>query len=61
MIITVKYCIALKTAGRFGGGNVWQPKTVWLINRSAEMLLIVSTNLDGLSLVNHGWSAKIPP
>ena len=54
MTITVKYCIALIIAGRFGGGNVWQPKTVWLINRSAEMLLIVSTNLDGLSLVNHG-------
>ena len=32
--------------------NVWQKK-VWRMNRSAKGLLIVTTNLDGFSLVNH--------
>ena len=32
--------------------NVWQKK-VWQMNRSAKGLLIVTTNLDGFSLVNH--------
>ena len=27
---------------------------VWQINRSANKLLIVSTNLDGYKLANHG-------
>ena len=30
-------------------------------NRSANGLLIESTNLDGFSLVNHGWFAKCSP
>ena len=29
-------------------------KKVWQINRSAKSLLIVSTNLDGFTLVDHG-------
>ena len=29
------------------------------INRSANRLLIVSTNLDGFSLANHGLFAKL--
>ena len=37
--------------------SIWQKK-VWRINRSANRILIVSTNLDGFSLVNHGWFTK---
>ena len=41
--------------GKFGGDNVWQKwmdtKTVCLVNRSAQRLLVVTTNLDGFSLV----------
>ena len=33
-------------------------KEIWLINRSANRLLIVSTNLDGFSLANHERFAK---
>ena len=35
----------------------WQKK-VWWINTSTNRLLIVNTNLDGFSLVDHGWFAK---
>ena len=31
------------------------------MRRSANRLLIVSTNLDGVSLVNHGQFAKLYP
>ena len=41
-----------RIVGKFGGGKVW-----W-INRSANRLLIVSINLYGLSLANHGQFAK---
>ena len=41
-----------RIAGKFGGGKVWR------INRSANRLFIVSTNLDDFSLVNHGRFAK---
>ena len=37
--------------------SIWQ-MNVWRINRSANRLSIVRTNLDGFSLVNHGWFAK---
>ena len=37
--------------------SLWQKK-VWWMNRSANRLLIVSTNLDGSSLANHGWFTK---
>ena len=40
--------------------SLWQKK-VWRINRSANRLFIVSTNLDGFSLANHGWFAKLSP
>ena len=50
------YCIA----GTFGEGKVWQidifgrlAKNVRWISRSAKRLLIVSTKLDGFSLVDH--------
>ena len=33
-------------------------KKVWLIDRSAKRLFIVSTNLDGFSLANHRRFAK---
>ena len=39
-------------------------ESLWRINRSANKLLIVSTNLDGFSLANHGRFAKftnVPP
>ena len=38
--------------------SIWRKK-VWRINRSANRLLIVSTNLDRFSLVNHGRFAKL--
>ena len=31
---------------------------VWQINRSAKKLLIVNIDLNGFSLVNHGWLTK---
>ena len=37
--------------------SIWQKK-VWRINRSANRLLIISTNLDGFSLANHGQFTK---
>ena len=37
--------------------SIWGKK-VWQINTSANRLLIVSTNSDGFSLVNHGQCAK---
>ena len=43
--------------------SIWQ-KIFWQINRSANRLLIVSANLDGFSLMNHGQFAKfikLPP
>ena len=57
------YCIA----GKFGGGKVWQinscrefgERKVWQIDRSANRLLIVCTNLDGFSLAYHGRFTKI--
>ena len=39
------------------GGKVWWEK-VWQINRSANRLLMISTNLDGFSLANYGQFAK---
>ena len=45
------YCIV----GKFGMGKVW---CTW-INRSPERLLIITTNMDGCSLANHGWFAKL--
>ena len=51
--------------GKFGGHKVWQidfsstwRKKVWRINSSTNRLLIVSANLDGFSLTNHGRVAK---
>ena len=49
--------------GKFGeliSLSLWRKK-VWQINRSANRLLIVSTNLDGFSLVNHRQFAKLSP
>ena len=37
--------------------SIWQKK-VWQINRSTNRLSIVSANLDGFSLANHGRFAK---
>ena len=37
--------------------SLWWKK-IWQMNRSANRLLIVSTNLDGFSLVNHGQFVK---
>ena len=39
----------------------FEREKVWWFNRSAKRLLIVSTNLDGFSLVNYGQFAKLPP
>ena len=38
-----------------------QWKKVWRINKSANRLLIVSADLDGFSLANHGWFKSVPP
>ena len=37
--------------------SIWQKK-VWRMNRSANRLSIVTTNLDGFSLANHGRFVK---
>ena len=37
--------------------SIWRKK-VWQINRSANRLLTVNTNLDGFSLANHGLFTK---
>ena len=39
--------------------NIWQKKD-WQINRSANRLLIVNTNLDGFTLANRRWFANSP-
>ena len=57
------WCVVLKVLenrGKIWRGNVsiWRKKN-WRINRSANRLLIVSTNLDGFSLANHGWFTKL--
>ena len=39
--------------------TVWRKK-VWRMNRSAKGLLIVTTNLDGFSLVNHRYLPNSP-
>ena len=55
------YCIV----GKFSEDNVWRiysfqafGKKVWRMNRSAKGLLIVTTNLDGFSLVNRRLFTK---
>ena len=42
-------CTAYRIAGKFGELTLFEhlAKEVWQINRSANRLLIVSTNLDG--------------
>ena len=54
--VYTSYCIV----GKFGELirlSILQKK-MWQINKSANRLLIISTNLDGFSLVNHGRFAK---
>ena len=65
LFITKGIDLQCRIAGKFCGGKVWRidflsiwRKKVQRINRSANRLLIVSTNLVGFSLVNHGWFAK---
>ena len=57
----VVYCIA----GKFGELTLFEQLVkVWQINRSANKLLIISTNLDGYSSANDGRFAKfakLPP
>ena len=59
--------ITYRMEGKFGGGKIWrmdsfrafgERKFGKLANRSANRLLIISTSLDGFSLVNHGRFAK---
>ena len=57
--------IRYRIVGKFGQGKVWRIDSFRAfgerklqINRSANRLLIVSTNLDGFSLVNHRQFAK---
>ena len=55
-----------RIAGKFGGQNVWRiyyfqtfgGKKVWLMNRSAIELSMVTINLDGFSLANRTRFAK---
>ena len=46
--------------GKFGQFTLFEQlaKKVWQINRSVKRLLIVSTNINGFSLVSHRWFAK---
>ena len=49
------YCIA----GKFGRGNVWQSDSCRTFGerkfgKLIDQPIIVSTNLDGFSLTNHG-------
>ena len=56
-----QYCIAEKLGGgKFGELILFEHlvKKVWRINRSANRLLIVCTNVDGFSLANDGQFAK---
>jgi len=34
-------------------------KKVWWMNRHSQKVIIVSRNLDGFSLANQGWFAKL--
>ena len=61
---TIRYRIA----GKFGWEKLWRicfsehlAEKVWRMNRSANRLSIVTTNLDGFSLANHGRFAKLSP
>ena len=54
-----------RIAGKFGREKLCEfalsehlAKKVWRMNRSANRLSIVTTNLDGFGLVNHGRFAK---
>ena len=49
--------------GKFGELTLFEhlTKKVWQLNRSPNRLLIVITNLDGFSLVNHGRFTKFTP
>ena len=50
--------------GKSGRGEIWQidfVSSILQINRTANRLLIISTNLDGFSLVNHGRFANVSP
>ena len=49
--------LAGKKVGRIYSFRAFGEK-VWRINRSAKRLLVVSTNLDGFSLANHGRFVK---
>ena len=43
----------IQSCGPLGpGASVWRKK-IWRINRSANRLLIISSNLDGFILANH--------
>ena len=60
-------CCTAGIARRFGGENIWQTysfqafgwKKVWRMNRSAKGLLMVTTNLDGISLANRRQFNKL--
>ena len=49
-----------RIVGKFGELTLFEPlaKEIWRINRSANRIFIVSTNLDGFSLANHRRFAK---
>ena len=50
-----------RVVGKFGGElTLFEPlmKEIWQINRSANRLFFISTNLDGFSLANCEWFTK---
>ena len=65
-ICTKAYELKYHIAGKFGSRGKFGElplskhlaKKVWQINRSANRLFNVSTNLDGFNLANHGRFAK---
>ena len=68
-LVCVGFLVLLPYSGKFWQGetlanllflSIWRKK-VWRMNRSANRLSIVTTNLDDFSLVNHGQFANLSP
>ena len=55
-ILKISYRIAGKF-GEFTVMSVWRGK-VWRMDRFSHKVIIISKNLDGFSLANHGRFAK---
>ena len=54
----MQYTVERESLANWLCSSLWWKK-VWRINRTANRLFIVSTNLDDFGLANHGWFAKL--